>query len=158
MSSSTRRGRSRQAPEASAGISDLPPAGVYVIEVHLVQGLQIAVGSLGLVTFEPGPYLYVGSALRGLPARIARHARENKPLRWHIDRLTVRGTVRRALIWSPDKRLECEIAGALGRRLPVVAGFGSSDCRCRGHLFRGAWEAVARELGELPEPLAQRGE
>lgn len=117
-------------------MSGAPASGVYVIEVCLCEEARISVGRLGALRFPAGAYLYVGSGLRGLRARIRRHARRRKRLRWHIDYVTARGRVTRVWVWPPDKALECRIARALGERLAVVAGFGASDCRCIGHLFR----------------------
>ncbi len=83
----------------------------------------------------PGLYLYAGSAKRGLAARLARHLRKRKPLRWHIDRLTVAGKVVGAAVGTWRSGLECRVAEALARRWGLAAaGFGSSDCRCPGHL------------------------
>ncbi|MDC7789088.1 GIY-YIG nuclease family protein [Rhodoplanes sp. TEM] len=89
-------------------------------------------------TLAPGRYLYCGSARGpgGLRARIARHLRRRKTLRWHVDRLTTRGTV--IAVWAVPDGDECALAGALAG-LPVpIPGFGASDCRrCPSHLF--AW-------------------
>jgi len=41
------------------------------------------------------------------------------------------------------KALECPFALSLGKAFLVYPRFGSSDCRCSGHLFRG------RDLGLL---------
>ena len=37
--------------------------------------------------FSAGVYVYTGSATRGLEARIARHQRADKKIRWHFDHL-----------------------------------------------------------------------
>lgn len=113
--------------------------GTYVLVVSLAHDGEIVVGALGRLSFEAGYYLYVGSALGGLGARIGRHLHRRKRLRWHIDYLLVHGSVRD--IWylaSPDRQ-ECVWARTLAR-LPGVegfgVGFGASDCSCRTHLFR----------------------
>jgi len=114
--------------------------GTYVLVVSLAHDRDIVVGALGRLSFEAGYYLYVGSALGGLGARIGRHLRTRKRLRWHIDYLLACGSVRD--IWyraSPDRQ-ECVWARALARlpgAEPVAVGFGASDCSCRTHLFRG---------------------
>jgi Uri superfamily endonuclease len=130
-------------------MSALPETGIYVIEIRLDAPRTIRVGRLGVVSFQAGAYLYVGSAVRSLRSRIARHARRTKPLRWHIDYLTRWGRVVRVLVWPPEKRLECEIAGALHAQLPVVKGFGASDCKCPGHLYFAATRA-ATDLLQAP--------
>ena len=43
--------------------------------------------------FEPGYYLYTGSALNELVSRISRHIRLDKPCHWHIDYITQAGRV-----------------------------------------------------------------
>ena len=112
--------------------------GTYVLLVSLGCDTKIPVGSLGTLFFKAGYYLYVGSALGGLGARIGRHLRTRKRLHWHIDYLLRRGTI--SEIWyrvSPDRE-ECVWARDLAS-LPGVeefgAGFGASDCSCRTHLF-----------------------
>ncbi|RME44476.1 MAG: GIY-YIG nuclease family protein [Chloroflexi bacterium] len=121
--------------------------GTYVLVLHLARPARIVIGALGVVNLDAGYYLYVGSALNGLAGRLRRHLRtDGKRLHWHIDYLRTEAAL--VDVWwavSPE-RLECEWAAAL-RRLPgvcePVAGFGSSDCRCRSHLFY---------LADLPSP------
>jgi sugar fermentation stimulation protein A len=109
---------------------------VYIAVFHLVRPRRIPVGRLGTFDFPPGFYFYAGSAQRGLSARLARHARRRKPLRWHIDYLSVEARMLGAVIVDGPKRKECELAGELAECCArPVAGFGSSDCRCDGHLF-----------------------
>ena len=66
-----------------------PSKGTYALVLHLECTEEITVGKLGMFTFPAGYYLYVGSALGpgGLEARLARHRRRGKKLRWHIDYL-----------------------------------------------------------------------
>jgi Uri superfamily endonuclease len=121
------------------GIASAP--GAYVLLAHLAEPACIAVGALGERTFEAGYYLYVGSALGGLRARLARHLRAEKRLHWHIDYLLEQARV--CEVWwavSPE-RLECAWASALSGAAgmaPCAAPFGASDCRCATHLFYGA--------------------
>jgi sugar fermentation stimulation protein A len=110
--------------------------GVYVAVFHLPRPRRITVGRLGTFAFPPGFYFYAGSAQRGLSARLARHARRRKPLRWHIDYLSTKARMLGAVVVNGPKHMECELAGELAKRCTrPVAGFGSSDCRCGGHLF-----------------------
>jgi len=44
----------------------------------------------GRARFRQGVYFYVGTAQRNLSARLGRHSRKEKTLRWHIDYLSVR--------------------------------------------------------------------
>ena len=100
----------------------------------------VQIGRWGRLDVEPGYYLYVGSAFGpgGVAARVTRHLRKRKPRRWHLDYL--RAHVIPAQIWicyDPERR-EHPWATAVGNSPCVnpIEGFGSSDCRCRAHLFR----------------------
>ena len=111
-------------------------SGTYIAVFNLPIRRRIQVGKLGCFSFEPGLYLYVGSAQRNLSAHLERHARRIKPLRWHIDYLSSRAVVIGAMIVPGPRERECELAKELGRMYALaVPGFGSSDCRCGGHLF-----------------------
>ena len=136
--------------QTAADIPDL--AGAYVLVIDLAEPVRVTIGG-HTWRLESGRYLYCGSAHGpgGLRARVARHMRRGKPVRWHADQLTERGRVRGALIF-PGRR-ECALAARLAH-LPVpIPGFGSSDCRrCASHLF--AWPE-----GAPPWPaLRRRGE
>jgi sugar fermentation stimulation protein A len=100
--------------------------------------VELTVGHLGPIRFEPGYYVYVGSALGGLGARLRRHLRRDKPRHWHVDWLReVADLVAVAYRLGPE-RIECSVAervAALPGATRPVPGFGSSDCRCRSHLF-----------------------
>jgi Uri superfamily endonuclease len=113
--------------------------GTYVLVLRSERREEIAVGSWGSLRVEPGYYLYVGSAFGpgGVQARVGRHLRKSKPRRWHIDYL--RELTVPVSVWcsyAPD-RLEHEWAHTIGEVAGVscIRGFGSSDCRCAGHLF-----------------------
>ena len=113
---------------------------LYVVAAWVPRRTTITVGALGPVTFARGWYAYVGSARRGRAARVARHFRRDKPLRWHADYLFAEQPARRA--WLIDTaRSECALVdglGAAGIAERVVPGFGASDCGCAGHLVRVA--------------------
>ena len=111
-------------------------SGIYIAIFKLARTHPISVGSLGAIRFPRGIYLYVGSAQRGLTKRLQRHARRHKPKHWHIDYLSSKATFLGAIMLEGPKRLECRVAAMLARRCRVaVPDFGSSDCRCGGHLF-----------------------
>ena len=126
--------------------------GVYILLIEVLQTAEVAVGKLGVLKFTPGTYAYVGSAMRGIEARVRRHLRKEKRLRWHIDYLLAHPAARVTAVYirGTPKRLECEVANALAAKCQVVPGFGSSDCRCKGHLFRCS-------LSRLPELFSQLG-
>lgn len=116
-------------------MSPLPETGVYAIAVRVEKDLHIRVGALGHRDFAGGTYLYVGSARRGLVARVRRHCAPEKVLRWHIDYLTSVASVCFVWAWPLEEATECGLAAALSRQAQVVPGFGASDCACEGHLF-----------------------
>lgn len=110
--------------------------GVYIAMFHLASGRAISVGSLGKSLFPAGLYLYVGSAQRNLTHRLARHARRNKPLRWHIDYMARHARMVGAVVIRGPKELECRLAARLAKQYRCLAPrFGASDCQCPGHLF-----------------------
>jgi len=110
--------------------------GLYIAVFLLKKNCRIKVGRLGTFTFRTGWYLYVGSAKKNLSARLERHSLKNKPLRWHIDYLSVKSQMLGTIVIKNENVKECDIAKELGKLFILkVPGFGSSDCRCKGHLF-----------------------
>ena len=77
-----------------------------------------------------------GSAQRNLEARLTRHSRRRKPLRWHIDYLSIKAPFVGALVLRGPRSWECRLAAILAKHYTrPIAQFGASDCRCGGHLF-----------------------
>ncbi len=117
-----------------------PRPGSYILWLQLTSRRTVAVGKLGEALFEPGTYGYVGSALGpgGVRARLGRHLRQEKRMRWHIDYLRAVATVRGAWVLYGKKRREHDLAQALlgfpGHKIPLD-GFGASDCSCKTHLI-----------------------
>jgi len=114
--------------------------GIYILLLRVKKHLRIRVGSLGVVDFDEGEYVYVGSAQNSVEKRLRRHLRKRKLLRWHIDYLTTNPYVQvlNAFIFPLSKPYECKAAGiisSIGETYPIPK-FGSTDCRCRSHLFR----------------------
>jgi Uri superfamily endonuclease len=144
---------------------------LYVVAAWVPRRETIVVGALGPITFARGWHAYVGSARHGRDARVARHRRAAKPLRWQADYLFSRHPATRA--WLLDTPLgECELvtrlcmlgrleAGfdgdvavppeAAGPILRVAGRFGASDCGCAGHLL------YAARLGTLLAALRAAG-
>ena len=114
--------------------SPVSAASSYQLLIDVPRPLRCRIGSLGTFDFEPGRYVYTGSAKRNLEARIARHLRRGKTLRWHIDYLLMAPGVR-VLDVVRSRRGECALNRAVRGRIPVD-GFGASDCRagCGSHL------------------------
>ncbi|RLA82840.1 MAG: GIY-YIG nuclease family protein [Deltaproteobacteria bacterium] len=111
-----------------------PAGGTYILLIELPRDCEIAVGALGPLSFPRGFYAYVGSAMGGLEARIRRHLRKRKRFHWHIDFLLQRARVRE-VISIRGKKVECPLARELEQTFPCIPRFGSSDCRCKSHLF-----------------------
>ena len=110
--------------------------GAYLLLLRLPEGRTMDIGGLGPVAFAPGWHVYVGSAMRGLAARMARHLRLRKRPHWHVDYLRAHADRAEALAVRASKREECELARAVGGVLaPGPEGFGCSDCGCATHLF-----------------------
>lgn len=109
--------------------------GIYVMLLRVPFGVSLLVGGLGTITLYPGYYAYVGSAMGGLEQRISRHLRSEKKTHWHIDYLLPRSVLCGLLVAETDEPKEHELATRLSSSLVFVKGFGSSDCKCGGHLF-----------------------
>jgi sugar fermentation stimulation protein A len=113
--------------------------GVYAAAFVLPVSRTIRIGRLGRFDFPAGRYVYVGRAQRNLEARLARHARRRKRLRWHVDYLSRWARLEAAWAWPRPKSDECLLAAAVGALPGSVAGpagFGTSDCHCPTHLYR----------------------
>ncbi|MCK5680549.1 GIY-YIG nuclease family protein [bacterium] len=105
----------------------------YSLFIKVEQTQIITVGRFGKFEFISGNYIYSGSARKNLLARVNRHLRKEKKLRWHIDYLLNAPKVQivKVLISTIS---ECELVASCGSIL--VPGFGASDCRtgCGSHL------------------------
>ena len=111
-------------------------SGLYIAIFHLAEPLTASIGKFGSFSFVPGYYFYVGSAIRNMSARLKRHASHDKPLRWHIDYLSIRAKMVGAVTFEDFDISECEIAQELALLYQrILPRFGASDCKCEGHLF-----------------------
>ncbi|HMN81520.1 MAG TPA: GIY-YIG nuclease family protein [Burkholderiaceae bacterium] len=108
----------------------------YQLLIEIPRTVQCTVGRLGSFSFPAGRYVYTGSARRAFEARIARHLRSHKTLRWHIDYLLAAPGVRIVEVVR-SRRGECALNRGVDGCI-VAAGFGASDCRagCGAHLKR----------------------
>jgi sugar fermentation stimulation protein A len=101
------------------------------------------------IFMKRGIYMYVGSAKRGMHARLARHVRKEKKLFWHIDYVTSRPDVTvKVILLSPGK--ECatlreisDLGVLFGRRL------GASDCTCPSHFIYVPGKRLRQVMGVL---------
>jgi len=137
--------------------------GSYVLITELNTEKEIHVGSLGVISFTAGFYVYLGSALGGFKSRLTRHLIKNKIPRWHIDYLLSEAKVLQIILCETERRLECLLSQQLGDEFCFVERFGSSDCQCESHLYFGSDEprlklgirkAIARVVSPR-EPLKQ---
>ncbi len=110
--------------------------GAYLLLLKLNQPRTIAVGALGELRFDTGTYIYVGSAMKNLTARIDRHRRRKKQFHWHVDYLRAEADSFVALPIRSSRREECDLVRAVARLYALgPTGFGASDCECATHLF-----------------------
>ncbi len=112
--------------------------GAYLLLIELGSPLALEVASLPRVVLPAGRYGYCGSAYGpgGLKARIGRHLRADKALRWHVDHLTAAGRIVdfRAVPGGCECDLLDRLLEAPGASVPIP-GFGATDCRrCPAHL------------------------
>lgn len=116
----------------------------YQLLIRVKETLHLQVGALGSHTFAEGWYLYTGSARRNLAARVQRHLRRHKKLRWHIDYLLAHPRVEVVDVFT-SARPECDWNQASPGEV-AMPGFGASDCRegCGTHLRRISPAAAER--------------
>lgn len=131
-------------PEGQAFLPDQVDAigavpGAYALVIELSKPVTFQRKALGRAELS-GLLAYAGSANGpgGMRARLARHMRTEKPVRWHVDELTTCAAAMAA--WAVPGGSECEIVAALlatDRFEVAMRGFGSSDCDiCPAHLLR----------------------
>ncbi len=116
-----------------------PAFTTYQLRIRVDQALRLAIGRLGEFDFPAGNYVYTGSARRHFEARIARHLRAEKTLRWHIDYLLAAAGVAVTEVVRSQAE-ECHLNQATAGAIPVP-GFGASDCKhgCGSHLKYLGW-------------------
>lgn len=100
----------------------------YALFIRVARLEKITVGRLGSFVFAAGDYNYSGSARKNICARVNRHLRQEKKLRWHIDYLLAAASVKITKV-RISTMAECRLVTAGGGEV-VVAGFGASDCAC----------------------------
>lgn len=129
-----------------------PFKGAYLLLLHLdrIDGLRLPPRISGSIA--PGWFIYAGSAHGpgGVRRRLSRHFRPDKKIHWHIDHLTARSD--QSLAFAVPDAGECDLSARLiasGAFVPVIAGFGSSDCKsCTSHLLQ-----PCRACNRPPDPM-----
>lgn len=116
--------------------------GAYQLFIEIEIDIDIEVGKLGLCHFAKGNYIYTGSAMRNLKARVDRHLRKDKKIKWHIDYLLNNPNVKiiSTKLYPSDSKTECSINQSTishyKAEIPIKK-FGSSDCKfCPAHLIK----------------------
>jgi Uri superfamily endonuclease len=130
--------------------------GTYVLIMKLHKDTSIMIGKHGVIQFQKGYYVYVGSALNSLHQRIQRHLRANKKIHWHIDYLLLFTEIVEIFYKENIRREECKIAQVLNKCFKNIPGSGCSDCVCTSHLFSGSYHEILRLIESLnmnPYPL-----
>lgn len=117
-----------------------PKPGTYALVLSSLSRKIIYIGKLGKLNLQKGYYVYIGSALGpgGLIARIKYHNRLSTKPHWHIDYL--KPFVKIEEIWGSYDTHHYEHDWAntfikFSEAFVPLNGFGSSDCKCRTHLF-----------------------
>jgi Uri superfamily endonuclease len=107
-----------------------------ILAVWALMTTMVMIARRPPVELSTGRYLYCGSANGpgGPKARVTRHARHGKSMRWHVDQLTEHGTITGICIARHGR--ECDLVAMLAPLPMPIPGFGSSDCaRCWSHLL-----------------------
>jgi len=108
---------------------------VYILMMYIPDDTRISVGSLGEIDLVAGTYAYTGSSKSGLHIRAFRHLGIPEKKRWHIDHITSIAVEKSVWKKAYSPKEECKTAEVLEEMYPGPGGFGSSDCKCRTHLF-----------------------
>ena len=105
--------------------------GAYAIAIELADTVTVTLSSWAPIVLPAGRYLYCGSAKGpgGLKARLSRHMRRGKLVRWHVDQLTDRGLVIGSWIFPGGD--ECKLVQMCSHLPMPIAEFGSSCATCR---------------------------
>jgi Uri superfamily endonuclease len=130
--------------------------GIYILLISVNRNISLSVGAKGKMNFQKGFYAYVGSAQNNLEKRVKRHLEKVKQKFWHVDYLlsSRQAEVVEIFYKEAGKAEECRIARKLAKTAVSIKCFGSSDCRCRSHLFRvetrGHLSELMFDLGAKP--------
>lgn len=108
--------------------------GSYILKIKLNKDKKINIGKLGNIFFKQGYYLYIGSSMNNLSKRIERHYSKNKKIHWHIDYFLKQAELIDHEEFHSNKKEECLISNRFNR-LYSIKNFGSSDCKCKSHLY-----------------------
>ena len=131
--------------------------GCYCLIISMKKSDKLPIGNLYQChNFKKGWYVYIGSAMNSLVARINRHLSDDKKMHWHIDYLldNENTEIRDVLFNVSDKKIECELANLIAEDGEEIPKFGCSDCNCKSHLIyfkrkRDATDSVKSAYDDL---------
>ena len=107
--------------------------GTYCLIISMKKSEKLDIGHLHQdYKFKKGYYVYIGSAMNSLVARINRHLSEDKKMHWHIDYLlkSPNSSIRDVLFNISNKKIECNLACEIAKNGESILNFGCSDCNC----------------------------
>ncbi len=115
---------------------DCADRGTYMLVMEVVEEFSAETGALGTVNYKKGFYIYTGSAMKNLKARVKRHQRKRKKKHWHMDYiLPSHMKVVRSYMIRREDHLEEQIGSdLLSIADDCIDGFGSTDSSLRSHL------------------------
>ena len=123
--------------------------GCYCLIINLNEEKTIKIGKkLGKIQFKPGYYVYVGSAMNSLIARIERHLSNEKKMHWHVDYLLKKAEITEVIYTESERKIECELSQHISDKSEGIKDFGCSDCDCESHLYYFKSEKEAIECVE----------
>ena len=112
--------------------------GCYCLIISMTKSEKLQIGHLhDNYKFKKGYYVYIGSAMNSLTARINRHLSDEKKMHWHIDYLlkSENSEIRDVLFNISDEKIECDLASKIAENGEGISKFGCSDCNCKSHLI-----------------------
>lgn len=134
-------------------------SGAYLLILKSQISTTIEIGKIGSMDVQKGYYFYVGSAFGpgGIKARVNRHLKHDKSLRWHIDYLRSHCLLKQVFIsYSTEKQESDWVYRLLHHPSYSIAfnRFGASDSCYPSHLFYSA--TLATDEG-ISHALATEG-
>ena len=110
--------------------------GSYCLIINQENDSEIEIGKrLRKINFDKGHYVYVGSAMNSLEARLNRHLSDEKKIHWHVDYLLKQTEITDIIYNESTRKIECELSQYLSTKTDGIKDFGCSDCYCESHLY-----------------------
>ncbi|MEE0936384.1 MAG: GIY-YIG nuclease family protein [Methanobrevibacter sp.] len=110
--------------------------GCYCLIINMKKDSKIKIGrKLGKIEFRQGYYVYVGSAMNSLIARIERHLSDDKKMHWHVDYLLKNAEISDVIYNQSKRKIECDLSRHISTQAEGIKDFGCSDCECESHLY-----------------------